>query len=199
MGLQKIRRRRFGDILVSEGVINPEQLQAALAEQSESGETVGEVLLRNKMLSETDIVRTICVQFQLPFISPGLYEIDTTLVDTFPAQFLYENRVLPLDRIGSTVIIALGEIPSEEVEKHLETTLEAELAYFFCPFSEIELFTRTHFSLTQDQVVAFDEQRRQRNRGGGKTASDSAALPNTIFDSLDSSWESIFDEAENNL
>lgn len=199
MGLQKIRRRRFGDILVSEGVINPEQLQAALTEQAQTGETVGEVLLRNKQLTETDIVRTICVQFQLPFISPALYELDISLVETFPAQFLYENRVLPMDRIGSTVILALGEIPSEEVEKHIETTLGAELAYFFCPFSEIELFVRTHFSLTQDQAVAFDEARRQRNRGGKTATSDSAALPNNLFESLDSSWETIFDEAENNL
>ena len=199
MGLQKIRRRRFGDILVSEGVINQEQLQAALAEQSQTGETVGEVLLRNKMLSETDIVRTICVQFQLPFISPGLYDIDTELVEQFPAQFLYESRILPLDRIGSTVIVALGEIPSEAVEKQMETQLGGELAYFFCPFSDIELFVRTHFGLTQDQVVAFEEARRQRNRTGDSPTSDSVALPNNLFDSLDTNWESIFDEAEGNI
>lgn len=198
MSLQKIRRRRFGDILVSEGVIDQEQLQSALARQTETGESLGEILLAQKMLTESDIVRTICLQFQLPFINPTQYEIDTSLLEAFTPSFLFEHQLLPMDRIGDVVLVALGAIPSEAIEAELAKKLGGQPAYFFCPFTEVETYLRNQFSLSQDEILAIEDSRRRRNRTG-KGPVATVAVQERLLDSLDSSWEAIFDEAEKNV
>lgn len=198
MSLQKIRRRRFGDILLAEGVINQEQLQSALKTQAETGDSIGEILLREGLATEGDIVRTICLQYQLPFINPSLYEVDTGLLEVMPPEFMYKWRMLPLDRIGDTVIIALGEIPSEEVEQEFTAAFDANLAVYFSPAKEIEELLRAHFSLSQDQIAILDSQRRSRNRTGDESAAVAVDSKN-LLSTLDSSWEAIFDEAEDNI
>lgn len=203
MSLQKTRRRRFGDILVSEGMLNPDQLNAALQDQTETGDTLGDTLLRLGWVSEGDIVRTICVQYQLPFINPANYDIDSTLLEKLPIEFMYRYRILPLGRIGGIVIVALGEIPPEEVELELASALEGELAFYFSSVKEIEALLTARFSLSQDQVYSFDSNRRRPRPAKGATAGSTAAVlpdtPASLLDALDSSWESIFDEADSNV
>ncbi|MGE3164849.1 MAG: hypothetical protein AB7O52_08080 [Planctomycetota bacterium] len=201
MSLQKTRRRRFGDILVSDGLLNPDQLASALRDQAQTGDTLGDTLLRLGLVSEGDIVRTICVQYQLPFISPSNYELDGQLLEKLPVEFMYRYRILPLGRIGSMVIVALGEIPPENVELELGSTLEGELAFYFASVKEIESLLVTRFSLSQDQVYSFDSNRRRPPPATqtGRASAPAPETPTSLLDALDSSWESIFDEADSNV
>lgn len=197
MSLQKIRRRRFGDILISEGILNPDQIQAALQHQAATGEPIGRTLLNQGLITEGDVVRTICVQFSLPFISPATYELNTALLERVPVEFMYQHRLMPLDQIGSTVIVALGEIPSEESESELKQCLDADLAFYFSSAKEIENYLVTSFSMTQDQIYALDSSRRAPQPLSA--AAPGVQQQQNLLEALDSSWEAIFDEAENSI
>ena len=195
MSMQKIRRRRIGEMLVSEGLVTPDQLAEALERQKDSGESIGEVLLHDKLVSEADIVRTICVQYQVPYISPRLYDRQSDLADKFDADFLYKNRILPLDRVGDSVILAIGDIPTEETEEKLLAELGPSIFYYFSTSSEIKQVLIEHFSLSQDDLSRYESSRdaamaRQAQAGAGDSQ---------LLETLDSSWESIFDEAEQNI
>ncbi len=197
--MQKNRRRKFGEILMSEGLITREVLQTALQRQTRSGESLGEILLAESIINESDIVRCICIQYQLPFIRPSQYHVDANLLDSFSSEFLYRNRIVPLDRIGSTAIVALGEIlDSKAVEKELQEKLESKIYYYFSPVSDVEDVLRKHFSIGPEQAMAMDDERRARNRGGQEPAASIQVTENT-GSGLDSSWEAIFDEAEKNV
>ncbi|MFQ5655003.1 MAG: hypothetical protein ACE5GW_09765 [Planctomycetota bacterium] len=196
--MQKIRRRKLGEILVSQGLVNRDALQVALQKQTETGDPIGEILLKEGVITESDIVRCICSQYQIPFIRPSAYQINAELFEGFTAEFLYRHRVVPLDRIGKCVIIALGEIPPEWVEKKLVDILKGELYYYFSPITDVETTLCKHFSLSQEQIFAIDEERRAMNRMGQEPAA-SVTVGESLFENLDSSWEAIFDEAEKNL
>ena len=197
--MQKIRRRRVGEILISEGIISQEQLTAALQEQLQTGETVGEILLKHSIVSENDLVRAICIQYQLPFIRPANYDIPSHLLDCFKAEFLYKHRVLPLDRIGNCTIVALGEIPSEEIEQTIRQQLNTLVYYYFAPSSDVAHKIREHFGLSHEQLINLDNQRARRNREGNEPAASVPEGHESLLATLDNSWEKIFDEAQQNL
>src|SRR4029453_6801803 len=69
-------RRRIGEILVNDGVASPEQIEEALMVQKSSGDLLGSILMDMGVVSEADIARTLCVQYQLPFICLANYEVD---------------------------------------------------------------------------------------------------------------------------
>lgn len=197
--MQKIRRRKFGEILLAENLISREQLQVSLDTQAQTGESVGEVLVRQGIITENDVVRCICTQYQLPFIRPTHYQFDSALLDLFDGAFLYRERIAPLEIIGNAVILALADIPTEAVEKEVCEKIAKEPYYYFAPSSDVEHLLREHFELDQEAVLAIETSRRNRLRA----VPLQTAAPGTAGahggKSNDSGWESIFDQAENSL
>ena len=59
---------QLGDSLVEQGVITPEQLKEALAEQRRTGRLLGRVLVENNYVTEEQISRTLAAQHGFPFV-----------------------------------------------------------------------------------------------------------------------------------
>ncbi|MCA8961511.1 MAG: hypothetical protein KDC38_13395 [Planctomycetes bacterium] len=214
--MQKLRRKKFGEILVAEGIITRDQLSETLEVQQQTGETIGEILLRERLISESDIVRCICTQYQLPFIRPAHYELDGSLLDLFGPEFLFIHRMLPLDVIGNVALVALSEVPTPETEEEVKQRLGKELYYAISMATDVETILKEHFSIDPERALQLEHMRRgQRHRpaqaaqGPGAravvgqappapTAARPAAAASPAPD-FGSNWESIFDEAERNV
>ncbi len=219
--MQKIRRRKFGEMLVAENIISRENLQAALQRQRGSGLSVGELLLQEGMITESDIVRCVCSQYQLPYIRTATYQYDVSLINKFGADFLFKTKIVPLDRIGDCVIFAVAEVPHETVERKLIDAAGCDIYYYVSSMSDVENTLRKHFKLGQEKMMALNELRRseraqnqltgsaqpavshatQRRRAAisDSTVSETQSSQSNLLKSFDASWESIFDEAEKNL
>jgi hypothetical protein len=59
-------RPKLGHIFVEKGFITTEQLEQALAEQSQSGKLLGEVLVELEMIDRLDLASALGVQFTAP-------------------------------------------------------------------------------------------------------------------------------------
>lgn len=197
--MRKLRRRKIGEILVSEGLLPREVLNDSEMRQRKTGESLTEVLLAEGILSETDIVRCVCSHYQLPYIQPSRYQFDPQLLEQFEAEFLYSNRILPLGRIGDCVMVALGEIPTKEVEQRLQETLDAEVFFFMSTLTEVESAIRQQFQLGQEDILTIENSRRSRSRVEDPSTSGSVSDSETLLQSLDDSWENIFEQAERNV
>ena len=190
----KNSKRLFGEILVSEGHLTKDQLEAALAAQAESGYPLGDVMLQQGWITESDVVKALCIQYQLPFIRPSTYELRADLLQKLPPPFLYQNRLIPLDRFGDCFIVAIADVPAEPVQRELADTLGGEVFYYFAPIGDVEPVLREQFSYTQEELVALNQNRDARINKPRQKAE------NALFEDLDaSSWGSIFDEAEKNV
>lgn len=200
--MQKLRRKKFGEILIAERIITREQLAQTLAVQQQTGETVGEVLLRESIITEADIVRCICTQYQLPFLRPTHYDIDSKILAGADPDFLFIHRVLPLEIIGNCMLMAIANIPTDEVEKELRERFKKEIYFYFSMATEVENILREQFSLGQEDIMQLEERRRGRRTGRVAAAAGGTAVAGSataVLDEEGSDWESIFDEAENNL
>ena len=60
-------RRRIGDCLVQAGVISDQDLRVALVEHKQTGDRIGSVLLRRRLIAEWQLARALAAQLGLPY------------------------------------------------------------------------------------------------------------------------------------
>ncbi|MFH0902638.1 MAG: type II secretion system ATPase GspE [Pseudomonadota bacterium] len=99
--------RFLGSILLREGCLRPEQLESALERQRTEGGMIGEVLLRQKMVSEEDLLRALGLQMDIPYAKelPKAEDVDHALVGLLPINFAKQHRILPLWKDGDDRVL----------------------------------------------------------------------------------------------
>ncbi|MGH7308690.1 MAG: GspE/PulE family protein [Candidatus Rokuibacteriota bacterium] len=103
------RRSRLGDILVNSRCITRDQLMLALAEQERTGRPVGETLVRLGHATEEEIRRALCMQLNIEFFNLNEVPLDSSLKSLINPRFALKHRVVPLARVGSTLVVAMDD------------------------------------------------------------------------------------------
>lgn len=100
-------RRQMGDILVTAGMLTPQQLKSALEVQRSSGLRLGEVLIGLGYAGEADIARAIADQLQIPFIPDHELQVDFQVARLIPAQLARRKLVLPVAERNGRILLAM--------------------------------------------------------------------------------------------
>ena len=103
------RPRSIGEALVADGVLNPEQLSRALAQQKNSGRMLGEMLVEQGVVSRTAMVHSLarCLGVRGCQLRHGL--IDPALLKVIGQEEAERLKVIPLFRIHDTLTVAMAE------------------------------------------------------------------------------------------
>jgi general secretion pathway protein E len=97
----------IGEILIENCGLSPETLSQGLGIQEEKGGRIGEILIRQKSISETDLLRALGTQFGMDFTpSIPVEELKTDFIETVPIQFLKKHRMLPVITADRSFIVA---------------------------------------------------------------------------------------------
>jgi type IV pilus assembly protein PilB len=100
---------KLGDLLLKAKLITQDQLDAALKSQREEGGKIGEALVHVGAVTENDITETLSQQFGVPSIDLASFEIDPAVVKIVPADVARKYGVLPVNKTGATLTIAMGD------------------------------------------------------------------------------------------
>jgi type II secretory ATPase GspE/PulE/Tfp pilus assembly ATPase PilB-like protein len=90
------RPEPLGSILVSLGLIDPETLRNALAEQAKTGERLGRILQSNNWATEEDVTRARSIQLEVPYCNVLEEETDPYLLSQVPHNTAKRYQMLPL-------------------------------------------------------------------------------------------------------
>lgn len=89
--------RLIGEILRNICGLSNESLEEALRIQKEKGDRIGEILIRQKAISESDLLKALSIQFNLPFSSTlPIEDLDTEFTAKVPIQFLKKYKMVPV-------------------------------------------------------------------------------------------------------
>ena len=138
VALNRLTKKRLGEILVEQGLLSPEQVQDALRMQHQTGMMFGETLVQNKLITEDKIVAVLVAQFGIPYIKPVNYKIPKELLEIFEPSMMRKFQFVPMDSIGNVLIIAIAGLLAEDVFKEIETQTGCSLQIFLTKMSEIE-------------------------------------------------------------
>jgi len=152
----RLKKKRLGDVLMDDGLLTKEAVIAALHDQQVSNGLLSNVLLESQDVSEFELARAIVDQQQVPFIDLSSYNLHKELVEQFPAEFLHEVRVVPMENFGGRVSFAVQEIPSDSVIEKLKEYAENGM-YFFIALSANLSRALREFAPVQTEEEAMDD------------------------------------------
>ncbi|AFM14755.1 type II secretion system ATPase GspE [Turneriella parva] len=87
--------RRFGDILVEEGLIEEDELKKALTLQRKSAYKLGQILIKKGLISEEDALKALSKQYEMEFAEKLEPKNIEQLTDKVPLKFVQKYRVVP--------------------------------------------------------------------------------------------------------
>src|SRR5512134_2749895 len=102
---------RLGELLVRNNIITKDQLAKALEEQKlgEGQQRLGSILIKNGLISEPDLTTFLSKQYGVPSINLGEFEAEPAVVKIIPADVAQKYQIVPVNRAGSTLIIAMAD------------------------------------------------------------------------------------------
>ncbi len=107
------KRKRIGEILLEAGLINEDQLTAALSSQKTWGGRLGSTLVRMGFVKEEDILRCLSAQLRLPSVDFRKVRISPRAVAAIPQRIAEKYHVMPVavkEELGKkSVILAMAD------------------------------------------------------------------------------------------
>jgi type IV pilus assembly protein PilB len=119
--------KRIGELLVQSGIIIKDQVNEALELQKTKKKKLGEILMELGYVHSDVLIRMLSEQAAIPFIELKLEMLDEDLIKSFPEEFLYKNKIIPLYEIKDKLHVAIGDPTNHEVIKKLKTYTEKEI------------------------------------------------------------------------
>jgi len=110
----------YAELLVSSGLISPDQLEIARAGKAQSGDHIDSVLVSLGMLDPESVLRVIAESWDMRPIRLTETQLDTHLIRTWSGQmFLAENWMVVRRRSTGRVLVATARYPDEEREAQI--------------------------------------------------------------------------------
>lgn len=101
------QKKTLGESLVEEGKITPEQLKAAQAQEKNTGQRLGKVLVSMGLIPEEEIVNFISKNFDLPRIELNNYVINSKIIQLIPEDLARKYLLIPILKIGDRLTCAM--------------------------------------------------------------------------------------------
>lgn len=98
----------LGEILIENGLITKEQLEKALLIQKRTKEFLGAVLIREGYIRETDLLRALSRQFNIPLVDIENIRVDWELAAKFSKTLIVEHRCIPVSSADDVITVAIN-------------------------------------------------------------------------------------------
>ena len=106
-----MRNERIGDYLVSQGLINEDQLQQVLAAQKESNGTkkFGDVVVELGFMSEVNFTKALAGKLRVSYVDLDNTEINTEAVQKVPEALARKHTVIAINIQGKRLTVATND------------------------------------------------------------------------------------------
>ncbi len=111
---------RITELLVSEGYITREALDAAQREARSNATTVTHSLIRTGAIAEVDLTKIIARTYRMPAVDLSRFEVDPKILRLVPAELATKHALLPLKRDGRTLTVAVADPTNQEILEDLK-------------------------------------------------------------------------------
>src|SRR6185295_3929428 len=151
------QRKPLGQLLLSKGLLKPEQLERALEEQKRSNhqKLLGEILVELRICTEDQITEALAQAYGVPYarISPRI--ADSKAIATLPKEFLEKHQVLPLFLVEGVLTVAVPEPANVFLLEEIERLSGLQVQVVAATGRDIKNTLQTY--LPNDKVFVIDD------------------------------------------
>jgi len=134
-GFESLSGRPIGEILVALGALTDDDVNLGLdAQMGRAQERLGEILVSLKRCTQKDVLRALGVQLEMPVIEHiQVDQIPDEFVQAIPIAFAKQNLLLPIGKLGDSVITAIANPLMTEALDDVALLLSARISPVIAP------------------------------------------------------------------
>lgn len=143
--------KRIGEVLIERGLITRTQLDEAVAHAETHGGQMGQVLVQLGFVGEEEVALTLTTQYGFPYLPLENYEIDNKLAEVIPEDVARQYCLMPVDRIGNALTLAMADPSNVEVIHGIELMTKCVVQTCVSTPSEILRAIERHYKKPDGQ------------------------------------------------
>jgi type IV pilus assembly protein PilB len=148
--------KQLAEILLEKGIVSQEQLDQAVAEQTETGKRLGRILIDMGLVKEQDLVAALASQIGLRFVDLTDDAVDATASALLPEQVARKYRALPIGYEEDKLVVAMADPANLFALDDIRTITGMDVQPVVATAADIEAAIRkySHFDESVETVVS---------------------------------------------
>jgi type IV pilus assembly protein PilB len=126
--IQLNQKKKIGEILIDQGLITREHLEAGLAEQKRSGLQIGKCLVKLGFITDQKLVDVLSAQLDIPHVVLENFTFNKKILQRIPEGIVRKYKVIPLFEKENVLTVAMADPTNLRTRDHLKfkTGMEIE-------------------------------------------------------------------------
>lgn len=104
-----MRYKRLGDLLISVGLINQQQLEEALSQQKTTKKRLGDQLISSGYITQKQLIEALQLQLGIEFVDLSSVQIPSELSQVLPKNIAKKYSVVPVKLEKDTLFLAMAD------------------------------------------------------------------------------------------
>lgn len=159
-GALPVAYMRLGDLLISAGVIRPEQLNDALAIQKKTRERLGDVLINNGIITEQQLIEALQMQLGVDFVDLTAVSIPLELVRFVPRSIAKKYCVVPVKLQKDELYVAMSDPLNFEAQEEIKSASHKQVVPMIATRRAVEQAIATLYG-NEGTARAIEEMKRE--------------------------------------
>ena len=109
------------EVMIRTGIVTAEQIQDMQQIASQNDKKIEEVLVEEGLITTRDLVRALSIQLRVPLIDLKRHTISPEILNLVPEELARKYNVLPLDVIGDSLALVMGDTMDVETIDNIAT------------------------------------------------------------------------------
>jgi type IV pilus assembly protein PilB len=118
--IQLDQKKRIGEVLIDQGLITEDQLQAGLEEQKQSKMVLGKCLVKLGYITDHKLVDVLSAQLDIQHVVLDNFNFNHTLVQLIPEDMAKRYTVIPLFEKDGVLTVAMADPTNLRTIDHLK-------------------------------------------------------------------------------
>lgn len=144
------KRLRLGELLINKGLLDNNQLEAALAEQRNTGMKLGETLITMGFIEEEPLLRMLAEHLNIGFVDLRKIELDSSLTSLLPEVYARKFHALVISKQPTGVLVALSDPTDLVAQDELTRIMQVPLDYAIARQHDITRMLDLVYRRTED-------------------------------------------------
>jgi type IV pilus assembly protein PilB len=167
------KRRKLGEILISQNLLDAGRLENALKVSREENIQLGKALISRHLLDEENLARAIAFQHDLKFIDLAGVQFDPELSGFVNATFAQRHRIVPVRCREGSLIIAMAYPVQRDELSQIEKCCQMRIVPVIAKESDITNAQQKVYKIAgsheRAELHSDFELSEDQERGGGKS------------------------------
>ena len=143
------KTEKLGEILVSQGLISPQDLERALFEQSRTDQLLGRILIDLGLVKEADLMAALARQVGYRFVDLSDYTVDPSAASLIPESVARRYHALPIGWEDGKLVVAMADPSNLFALDDIRTITGLDIQPVVSTAGDIEATIRKYGNLDQ--------------------------------------------------